>query len=476
MLYSISGFSSHFATANFHYQYIGNQTNVPHQYLITLDFYGGTTGVSWPPTLDLISKSTCGIDTTTTIDLIAFGQIEPFQLECAGQFSFIKNTYVDTLVLNPCADWDFKVKTGNRLNYNNLDTNNLSDFMLCFNAKLNNLNDPNSTATAWDPHPKFFCPDKEFYWDRGYTDSDGDSLWITPDYLQGYDTLGNQVSIQYLTPRNLSNPFYVDPSIGYNINNETGDFHFKPLSTSKATVNYLGYKVEEYRKNPNNTWTKVGQRFGETIVIIKDSCHISGPVPFANQDTVRAVLGDTSISFGTTSEFFKFSAVPSDLFILSPILQPVSVKSIQTFGLSSVRADSVRLGTFSPLSIKGIYTLVLRNGQDGNDFIMPCALEFSKTDTLYIDVDTHSYVGIPENESINFTLYPNPAKQILNIKSNTTGVKTVSVFTLSGIKLDAFTFKDYETSLNIEAYKSGVYILQLSSNQNISTQRFIVNH
>lgn len=472
ILLSLSVHSSHFATANLHYQYIGNQTNVPNQYLITLDFYGEITGVQWPQFFELNSISTCGVDTTTALDLTSFNQNEPLQLECAGQFGFIINTYIDTLVLDPCADWDFKVITSSRSPNSNLDLNFPNAFGFCFNAKLNNLNGQNSTATAFDPHPKWFCVGKEFYWERNYTDQDGDSLWISPNYIQGTNTLGAQLQLQYSAPNSLTSPFPIDPSVGYNLNSKNGDLYFKPDSSS--TLNYLGYRVEEYRKTPNNTWTKVGQRYGETAVIIKDTCHNSVLTPFANQDTVRAVLGDTSISFGTTSEFFKFSAVPSDLFIHSPILQPVSVKSIQAIGLSSAKADSLRLGTFSPLTKKGIYKLVLREGLDGNSFLMSCGSEFDKTDTLYIDVDAHAYVGVRENDKLNFALYPNPAKNVLIINSVDIGLKTATIFTLSGMKLDEFRFKTSEISLKTSSYESGVYFIRIASELGVSTQRFLV--
>ena len=476
ILFSLSGYSSHFATANLHYQYIGNQTNVPNQYLITLDFYGEINGIVWPQFFELNSKSTCGIDTTTALDLISYLKNEPLQLECAGQFGFIKNTYVDTLILGPCAGWDFKVKTGNRLEFNNLDTTFISDFRFCFNAKLNNLNGQNSTATALDPHPKWFCVDKEFYWQRNYTDQDGDSLWTSPDYLQGFDSAGNQVPIQYLSPNSLAKPFPVDPSVGYTMNSENGDLYFKPDSNSILTINYLGYRVEEYRKTPNNTWTKVGQRYGETAVIVQDTCHKNGLTPFANQDTVRAVLGDTSISFGTTSEFYKFSAVPSDLFILSPIYQPVSVKSIQALGLSSIKADSVRLGTFSPLSIKGVYTLVLRNGQDGNDFIMPCGVNFDRNDTLYINVDTHAYVNIQENQNNLFKLFPNPAKDYFSIQTEKIGQKTLSIMSVSGQVLDEYYFSDSEMTINTVQYENGIYLVKVTSESGMAVKRISIQH
>ncbi|WP_298511994.1 choice-of-anchor Q domain-containing protein [uncultured Kordia sp.] len=69
---------------------------------------------------------------------------------------------------------------------------------------------------------------------------------------------------------------------------------------------------------------------------------------------------------------------------------------------------------------------------------------------------------------LDFAIYPNPAKTILNIQT-TENIETVSIFDMTGKQI----LKTNQTTIDVRRLQSGMYILQVTSNQKNSTKRFI---
>ncbi len=87
-------------------------------------------------------------------------------------------------------------------------------------------------------------------------------------------------------------------------------------------------------------------------------------------------------------------------------------------------------------------------------------------------------LGIDEQQTFNFKLYPNPAKEQLTIEFfNAAEHKTVlSIFDALGreISTESFTNKSEITLYFNEKYQDGVYLVKVSNNGKTETKRFVV--
>lgn len=109
------------------------------------------------------------------------------------------------------------------------------------------------------------------------------------------------------------------------------------------------------------------------------------------------------------------------------------------------------------------------------------------TDTTfrpYLEIYYGSSNGIKEESGIfsALSLYPNPAKDILNVYFNSEMPTryTVSVFDYNGRLISKFnnttSGKYTQTCIDVSDYASGLYVLQLKSNNGEAKSKFMVMH
>jgi uncharacterized repeat protein (TIGR01451 family) len=73
-----------------------------------------------------------------------------------------------------------------------------------------------------------------------------------------------------------------------------------------------------------------------------------------------------------------------------------------------------------------------------------------------------------------FTIYPNPAKQTLNINTkNEIGVKSVAIYNTLGQIVLAFTNAETLSSLDISQLKTGAYFIKLTTDKGTASQQFL---
>jgi hypothetical protein len=73
----------------------------------------------------------------------------------------------------------------------------------------------------------------------------------------------------------------------------------------------------------------------------------------------------------------------------------------------------------------------------------------------------------------NFTLYPNPAKDLLKIVRTTADKAQVEIYNLIGIKVQSFEMNGPEAEINVARLPSGVYLVRVVSGQTVSVKRFV---
>jgi hypothetical protein len=98
---------------------------------------------------------------------------------------------------------------------------------------------------------------------------------------------------------------------------------------------------------------------------------------------------------------------------------------------------------------------------------LPC-MAFAGTDTstgirygynLYFDAKTET-AGVDDNKIDGITVYPNPAKDILNIEAKTT-IDQVSIHSILGQEVMQMSPKQKSPSLNISSLASGIYVMKV---------------
>ena len=88
---------------------------------------------------------------------------------------------------------------------------------------------------------------------------------------------------------------------------------------------------------------------------------------------------------------------------------------------------------------------------------------------------TIDYVGTDDFNTHPFAFYPNPAQNELHVIFENGAEKTIEIINAAGQTVYTQETKTLNNTLNIEELPKGVYILQISSDEAVSSQRFIKN-
>ena len=92
----------------------------------------------------------------------------------------------------------------------------------------------------------------------------------------------------------------------------------------------------------------------------------------------------------------------------------------------------------------------------------------------FIVIDT-ALTGIAENETLNFTIYPNPVNEMIFIQLENKSISAqVCIFNMLGESiLSIQSYGNANIALNISDIPTGIYLLQVKSNEQINTKKFI---
>ncbi len=90
-----------------------------------------------------------------------------------------------------------------------------------------------------------------------------------------------------------------------------------------------------------------------------------------------------------------------------------------------------------------------------------------------ITIDNTAVLSTPENSLNNFSVYPNPAQSVVNIKGYTT-LSKVELFDITGKKV-LETSQLVNDQLNIESVNTGIYLLRIvDTRNNVTVKRLII--
>jgi hypothetical protein len=134
-----------------------------------------------------------------------------------------------------------------------------------------------------------------------------------------------------------------------------------------------------------------------------------------------------------------------------------------TTGINSVVYDAF-VGTGAHLLIYGWNPFV---GAFGTDYQINQVYILNE---ITITVDGTGVLSTEKINSFEFNTYPNPVSNVLNINSQET-IQSVEVFNLLGKKV--LSTKNVNGSLDVSSLSKSVYILKLTSDNGVSTKRFV---
>lgn len=82
-------------------------------------------------------------------------------------------------------------------------------------------------------------------------------------------------------------------------------------------------------------------------------------------------------------------------------------------------------------------------------------------------------LSAPDFSNSDFSIYPNPANNVLNIASKHSPINSVAIYNVLGQEVNRYNFSDsISETINISSLKAGLYMVQIN---NSTTKRLIVN-
>ena len=93
--------------------------------------------------------------------------------------------------------------------------------------------------------------------------------------------------------------------------------------------------------------------------------------------------------------------------------------------------------------------------------------------TTATEILAETFIGITTNSVAQFTIYPNPVSDMLNIASDKV-INNVKVYNVSGQLIYNNVVKNVKTEINTSTFANGMYLLQIESTDGISVQKFNV--
>lgn len=84
---------------------------------------------------------------------------------------------------------------------------------------------------------------------------------------------------------------------------------------------------------------------------------------------------------------------------------------------------------------------------------------------------------LTQEANTGFSVYPNPAQNIINIKAPQDGeLYTVLVYDFTGKKIQQFTSKDPNLAIDVTKWINGIYLLKINSNQQSHSEKITISH
>lgn len=92
-----------------------------------------------------------------------------------------------------------------------------------------------------------------------------------------------------------------------------------------------------------------------------------------------------------------------------------------------------------------------------------CTTQYNIGDIEDYGVIFESYLSAADFEKQKYNIYPNPVENTLNVSSNNSEEKLITIFTTNGQLIESFKTTDENLSIDVSKLSSGTYILNINS-------------
>lgn len=264
-------------------------------YRITLTLYGDCSGTSFNglklarPTIKIYDGSIIVDSLFLLEDTLLRKEVSPVCKEDFDSTSCKKITstlpgvtrfvYNTTKLLAPSANW--RIVFDGPMNNNTLAgrSNNITNVaiggsgqLIYLEAKLNNINGPNSSPEYSSIPTPYYCINRAQQYNQGAIDADGDSLSfsIVPALTGGFAT-------QYIPPYTGVQPLAAAQG-SFSFNTTSGQLNFLPDMVQRSLV---VTRVDEYKNG-----VLVGSSLREMTFIVLDNCNNNPPTGLVDTNTI----------------------------------------------------------------------------------------------------------------------------------------------------------------------------------------------
>lgn len=265
---------------------------------------------------------------------------------------------------------------------------------------------------------------------------------------------------QYITNNGFENWTASDPDSWHSPNALLAAYLLPPVVTKEISDIYLGLNSAKLETKTTPIGAVPGVLTNGTIIL--SAPYVSGGIPFT----------DRPASF---KGYYKYTPASGDYCLMSAAL------------FKTGAADTIGYAQFTNLATVGAYTLFqadftysLPDNPDTLQIIISSSNPYAavvgsilKVDALYLEGGT---LGISKYHlQNNISVFPNPAKDILNLKMNFESFNEIkiSVYSVIGQKVKEIILpKGTEIcSLNIRDLNKGLYFVQIQSGKEKFTQK-----
>jgi len=488
LLFFLIFFCSHLSGGEITYRYIGDSTGIPYQYELTLSLYRDSSGISLPASSQICVSSSCFGSRSLNLPRVSQGGgpyggtklANPCRISAGAQkITVYKLDYQATVILDgKCSDWSFTYNICCRSgNIDNLFSPNASSFAVV--AVLDNTRGENNSGKFTSNGLKQACinlPNRQVNWDLSKSNPDGDSLFYQFDYNPVNEcfssaTSRSQLALGYSTVNPVS-------SNGGVILSSNGLLRFEPYKVERAVVR-VG--VEEWRRDTvTNFMVRVGYSLREAYLLVSSTCvkdSISpqfievGSVALSTQAKPVVNCNEQSLTLDFNKKFTVSSVTRtgSEFRLTNSLNQSIPIIK------ASTTDSSITLDLHSKLWYNDTLLLELKTGTDGNTILNPCGSDLPPFSAQLTVNSCTTSVGDLEISMPSFSLYPNPADDLITIQAPLASAGKYSISNLQGAVIRQGDFTNQEFKVNISELSDGVYLFQIEQDENLSVQKFAKN-
>jgi len=262
------------------------------------------------------------------------------------------------------------------------------------------------------------------------------------------------------------NPFYAD----YAANAAKAFVVYRSINANSSDTGYVD--------NVTGSTKNVQTGFGGCCGTINNGIRLRNPsdnmqflwyVPTGNYKNIV-------IKFATKSSSFKSGMHEQDY--------SYSIDSGKTFITTGIASGFIIPDTVWNVATIDLHSISTIN--DNNKFVFRILFSGNNTgakgnnrfDNITLEGDIINPNSVTSIEkSADYSVYPNPASDFINLKSGVVGSKTVSIFNSIGVLVSNFSMNDKLFLINVAKYNPGLYLVFINeiNGEKSYTLKFIKN-